>query len=272
MGDIRAEFISRGKATLGLIEERKELNPRKSEQDVAKFLRELDDETVKRIKANVNTSLIFNVIRANYVKFTVDDLVPDDIDEFVSGYRLIKDDETGDDVALFSDATGDDKAEEVPGEDPEVLARYYRDNYSVLLEPPGNPLVPFTIKQQTDIWEEIIHDLTIPPPGTPPRRPRADDATLRDSVGRSGDAESQALSVGPAPAPGSVPGSVSRAIIPGSGSQSDPSSDAVPPPPSAVGVGDKHRRRGGLRFTIRRRSESRQTKKNRRRRVIDVRI
>jgi hypothetical protein len=207
------------------------------------------------------------------VIFTDDDLVPDDIDEFVSGYRPIKDDETGADLDLVLDATGDDKAEEVPGEDPEVLRRYYRDNYSVLLEPPGNPLVPFTIKQQTDIWEEIIHDLTIPPPGTPPRRPRADDATQRDSVGRSGDAESQALSVGPAPAPGSVPGSVARgSIIPGSGSQSDGSSDAAPPPPSAVGVGDKRKLSGGLRFTIRRRSETRQTKKNRRRKVIEVSV
>jgi hypothetical protein len=42
--------------------------------------------------------------------------------------------------------------------------------------------------------------------------------------------------------------------------------------PAAQGVGTKRRRRGGFRFTIRRRSETRQTKKNRRRKVIEVSV
>jgi len=50
--------------------------------------------------------------------------------------------------------------------------------------------------------------------------------------------------------------------------------DAWSKVPTAAAARGKRTRRGGerLRFTIRRRSESRQTKKNRRRRVIDVRI
>jgi len=43
-------------------------------------------------------------------------------------------------------------------------------------------------------------------------------------------------------------------------------------PPAAQGVGTKRGRRGGLRFTIHRRSETRQTKKNRRRKVIEVSV
>lgn len=264
-GDIKAEFIRRGRATLGIIKERKQLNLGASDPQVMVFLKTLDDKTVEKIKANVKASLIFNVIRANYVKFDDDDLVPDDIDEFVSGYRPIKDDETGVDEAPVPEATGYDKAEEVRGEDPEVLARYYHNNYS---SPPGDFGNPIIADRERNIWREIIFDLTILPV-TPPRPPRADDATQASSASGYGDLETQ-LSVGPAPAPGSA----SRSIIPGSGSQSDGSSDAAPPPPSAVGVGDKRKLSGGLRFTIRRRSESRQTKKNRMRkpRMIDVRI
>lgn len=235
---------------------------------------------LNHLKQLTLTCPVFHSLRTNYVTFTDDDFVPHDIDEFTRAYQAPTirtqkatppatfpirpeststierklDDPMNVEVDIEPPVGGDDTAEKVDEFDNDTLTAYLRNNYVTV------PVrYDFTAKKNTDeivgdlvaatdrgSWAEIITILTAPPPGTPPL-----PTVPRD--GSSGEtATLPALNA-------------SMPIDDGSGSGSEP-------PLS------QQRRlifyEGGrrLRFTIRRRSETRQTKKNRRRRVIDVRV
>jgi len=226
---------------------------------------------------------VFHSLRTNYVTSTDDgaDFLPDDIDEFTQAYRapIIRtqkatpkaafplrpvseatierklDDPTNEEVDI-EPPVGGDIAEEVPEIDNAKLTAYLRNNYVTV--PEG---YDFTAKEKTDdivgdlvsstdtrTWQGIITILTAPLPGTPPRR----------TVGHDGSSGATASATLPA-----LNASMATDEGTGSGGEGPPLSQ------QRLRFYEGGRR---LRFTIRRRSDTRQTKKNRRRRVIEVRV
>jgi hypothetical protein len=154
---------------------------------------------------------------------------------------------------IIKPTVGGDIAEEVHEIDNDTLTTYLRNNYVTVPDKydfkksPSEIASELVAETNTSSWAEIIGILTYKPaPRTPERPPGQHD-------GSSG-----ATGTGPTL-------NDSMRIDDGSGSGSGTEGQ----PLSALPASQGGRR---LRFTIRRRSESRQTKKNRRRRVIDVRI
>ena len=261
-------------------------------QKVDAHLNSLSVGDLKELKQLTLTCPVFHSLRTNYVTFTDDDFLPDDIDEFTRAYQAPTiqtqkatpaaefplrpestatierklDDPMNTEVEI-EPSVGNDKAEEVPEFDNATLTTYLRNNYVTVpdgydfkaKEKTGEIVEHLVSSTDTGSWRRIISILTAPPPGTPPRRPPPHDgssaATASASTGQR--------------APDTLPVNASMATDEGTGSGSgDELSALLVPLPGS---------QGGRRFsfTIRRRSETRQTKKNRRMRkprVIDVRV
>lgn len=250
---------------------------------VEAYLMSLSDEQLNELKQLTTVCPVFHSLRTNYVTFTGDgaDFLPDDIDEFTQAYRapIIRtqkatphaafplrpeststverklDDPVNEEVGI-EPPVGGDTAEEVDEIDNAKLTAYLRNNYVTV--PEG---YDFTAKEKTDdivgdlvsstdtrTWQRIITILTAPPPGTPPRRTVGHDG----SSGETASATLPALNASMATDEGT-----------GYGSEGPPLSQ------QRLRFYEGGRR---LRFTIRRRSETRQTKKNRRRKVIEVSV
>ena len=266
----------------------KTLNDDVASGKVDAHLNSLTIVDLKHLKQLTLTCPVFHSLRTNYVTSTDDDFLPDDIDEFTQAYRAPTirtqkatpkaafplrpvseatierklDDPTNEEVGI-EPPVGKDIAEEVPEIDNATLTAYLRNNYVTV--PEG---YDFTAKEKTDdivgdlvsstdtrTWQRIITILTAPPPGTPPRR----------TVGHDGSSGETAPASTGVRIPTTLPFNASMATDEGTGSGGEEFSVLPLQLPDSQGG-----RR--LRFTIRRRSESRQTKKNRRRRVIEVNI
>ena len=260
------------------------------------YLNSLSVGDLKELKQLTLTCPVFHSLRTNYVTFTDDDFLPDDIDEFTRAYQAPTiqtqkatpaaefplrpestatierklDDPMNTEVEI-EPSVGNDKAEEVPEFDNATLTTYLRNNYVTVpdgydfkaKEKTGEIVEHLVSSTDTGSWQRIISILTAPPPGTPPRRPPPHDGSSAATASAStGQRASDTLPVNASMATDEGTGSGS-----GSGSGDELSALLVPLPGS----------QGGRRFsfTIRRRSETRQTKKNRRMRkprVIDVRV
>jgi hypothetical protein len=260
-------------------------------EKVEAYLMSLDPTKVTRLKQLTTVCPVFHSLRTNYVTFTDDgaDFLPDDIQNFTKAYQAPTirtqtatppaafpirpeststierklDDPMNAEVDIVS-PVGGDIAEEVPEIDNATLTAYLRNNYVTVPEgynffsggkSASDIAEELVAETNTDSWSEIIGILSVPAPGsvTPERRPTPHD-------GSSGQTASASVA---RRIPDTLPFNASMAIDESSGS----GSELVTELPDTLGG-----RR--LRFTIRRRSETRQTKKNRVRkpRMIDVRV
>jgi hypothetical protein len=255
-------------------------------EKVEAYLMSLDPTEVSRLKQLTTVCPVFHSLRTNYVTFTVDgaDFLPDDIDDFTQAYQAPTirtqkatpkaafpirpqsrttierklDDPMNAEVGIVS-PVGGDTAEEVAEIDNATLTAYLRNNYVTVPDrydfnkSPSDIAAELVAVTNTDSWSEIIGILSVPAPGsvTPERRPTPHD-------GSSGETASAPVA---RRIPDTLPINASMATDESSGS----GTELFTALPDSLGG-----RR--LRFTIRRRSESRQTKKNRRRRVIEVNV
>jgi hypothetical protein len=273
-----------------------------SDDKMVSYADSFTDDQVIQVKKLTSICPVFNSLRTNYVTFTEDDFLPHDIAEFAQAYQAPiirtqtatlppistakierKLDDAMNAEVLIESPIGDDIAEEVNDVDLKTTLTDYLRNNHVTVPPEYNfdKDLSVVIKElveasDTASWIEIIETLNNPgpvprtPPGSPP--PPNDGrsgATVRDSEPASMHTDEE-----PGTGSGSEglqPFSLAPAVesLPESRSRSRSPSRATFSP-----LFSRRNARGGIRFTIHRRSESRQTKKNRVRkpRMIDVRV